>query len=1237
MPEQKPETLLEMIPEAMPDQEWAIRLQFLEEAQDYLDQLESSLLGLGQQKLDREAVDCLLRAAHSTKGGAALMGFEPISKVAHRLEDFFKVLQGGRYEADPVLEQLFLSTVDQMRQMVARSRQHQTIDSAWLAANPQPLLDQLYDQLGDPTPEDEQAALRADAGGDMSVMLFESEIGPCLDRLEGILNDPNLPLLREEFIIACPEMGNLGEMLDLSAFTALCNHAEAIARACLDDQLVTVCQAILKVLRRSHGLVLVGQAGLIPEQVPLPDALGDVLATPITPESGNTDCSEPLRSPELAEGLELGSDALSSEALSSEALDFEALAETLEAAQVSSIAEDVELGGIFYVNPKASLEECEIEAIAQPQPPVTETFGTETFVTETFSTEVINATSAESALGDLSDAETALLNTDETQAPEADAPADDPLELLDIEPITEQRVTEQWVASPESTAPPATAEIDVAALDSLMSDLALEDFSLQALSETPPADADTSIFETSSKAFTTDEPADEAARALLSDSKTSGFDHDISDDRIAEASAAEAAFADDSQPEQEPESSTAIRSETTSSPIASAPVVASGADSAEDVSIRVSVRKLERLGELLGELTTERNGIGLQIGSLKTLFTLLNQRVKSLDRANNLLRQSYDRVAVQHPAQSSSQHTHPAAAAPVPPAIALQAIPMAEMVSGFDQLEMDQYSDLHLVAQEIIESVVQIQEVTTDIELALGETDGLSRELNRTAKQLQLGMNQVRMRPLSEITARFPRMLRQLSLSHGKQAKLQVRGGGTLIERSVIEALQDPLMHLVRNCFDHGIEPPDERVAKGKPPEGSIEIHAGYRGNQVAITVQDDGGGINLDKIRDMVLALGLSLEEIEASGQQALVNLIFEPGFSTADRVTELSGRGVGMDVVRSNLRAVQGDITVDTVPGQGTTFTLTMPLSLSVTRVLVVECQGLVIAFPSNIVEEMLLLEQQKIMRVAEQNLLEWQGYTIPLLHLQNWFHFARPIIKVETESSPVIDQDAALVITQGEEPYAIQCDRYWGEQEVTTRTVEGTLALPRGFSGCVVLGDGRVVPLIDIEKLMDWVLRGAAQAQPPVDTLPLFQASTDKRTVLVVDDSINVRRFLAVTLEKAGYNVEQAKDGQDAIEKLQSGTTPDVVVSDVEMPRLDGFGFLAQVKSLANCEEIPVVMLTSRSGDKHRQLAFSLGAAQYFSKPFKQNELLQTLAELSSASAPAPVTATQSATTMSPLALK
>lgn len=274
---------------------------------------------------------------------------------------------------------------------------------------------------------------------------------------------------------------------------------------------------------------------------------------------------------------------------------------------------------------------------------------------------------------------------------------------------------------------------------------------------------------------------------------------------------------------------------------------------------------------------------------------------------------------------------------------------------------------------------------------------------------------------------------------------------------------------------------------------------------------------------------------------------------------------------------------------------------------RVLLVEAAGMLLAVPTEEIEEMVLADRYPPIETLGSTLIDWEGYLIPLIDLTQIFHFQRPYRPVEMEGAPTINEPTLMIISQGDSALALRGDRYWSEQEVTIRQVEGELALPQGFSGCTILGNGRIVPLLDPLALFDWSEQESSHAPVASPVAP------SQDTVLVVDDSVNVRRFLVSTLEKAGYRVEQAKDGQEAIDKLQGGLHVNAVICDIEMPRLDGFGVLTQIRRIPQCQNTPVMMLTSRTGQKHRQLAERLGAAAYFSKPFRESDLLATLDQL------------------------
>lgn len=554
-----------------------------------------------------------------------------------------------------------------------------------------------------------------------------------------------------------------------------------------------------------------------------------------------------------------------------------------------------------------------------------------------------------------------------------------------------------------------------------------------------------------------------------------------------------------------------------------------------------------------------------------------------------------------------------------------------------DHLEMDRYSEIHLFLQELMEKIVQVQELTEDLDLKLEDTQRKARNLTRTSHILQDQVTQVRMRPFSDLVKGFPRAIREMELRYGKQVQLKISGSTTLIDRTILEALKDPLVHLLRNAFDHGIEKPDERLKKGKAPLGTIELSAAYRGNQTVITLSDDGSGINFEKIRLAAFEMGLEESMLVKATEKELLDLIFEPGFTTASAVSDLSGRGVGMDIVRTQVQQIRGQINIDTVPGKGTTFVISVPFTLSVVRVLLLETGGIMFAIPSNAVEEMLIASEDMVLTSTGVKYLHWDDSMIPFYALREWLHFSRPYEKPQTDAVPKINQPVVLIMSQGNERIALEMESYWGEQEVSIRTIEGPIKLPSGFTGCTITGDGRVVPLVDATGLLRIIEQGRSGKEAALSwtesemrtttsthqqweeghkldsvdrQASSYATASFKATVMVVDDSINIRRFLALTLEKAGYRVQQAKDGQEALELLKKGLPIAAVICDIEMPRLDGYGFLAHVKSEPLFRSLPVMMLTSRSGDKHRQIAFNLGAIAYLTKPFQAQELLQTL---------------------------
>lgn len=654
-----------------------------------------------------------------------------------------------------------------------------------------------------------------------------------------------------------------------------------------------------------------------------------------------------------------------------------------------------------------------------------------------------------------------------------------------------------------------------------------------------------------------------------------------------------------------------------------APEPRADAADAGDNTVRVSVRKLNELNDYFGELTIERNRLESEVRQMRSLVKKLSQKLRSLDEINDSVRDLYEQP--ENPLFPASVNQAPSPLAP--PSAEFESPTASGFRQDFDSLEFDRYSDAHLPLRQMVESVVKLREVADDIELSVDKTEQTARLLHRTTRHVQQKLNHLRLRPLADITNRFPRALRELALTHDKLVTLQLEGEGTLIDRNILEALSDPLMHIVRNAFDHGIEAPQKRQAQGKSDTGTIAIRALNRSNRTVITISDDGSGIDLEKIRNHARSMGLDPDLLDAASEADLLSLIFEPGFSTSEEVTALSGRGVGMDVVRNNLTQIRGDISVETQAGKGTTFTISVPYTLSTARVLLAEGNQMLVAVPIDIVEEVALVEPANFYQREGREMVHFKGDAVRLIKLSKWLAFNCPRQINSLSEAPRIDRSSILIFRMGDQRMGLQIDRSWGEQEIAVRRVEGPIALPPGFSNCTILGDGKVVPLLNLPDLARWVMNcegseihsaAALYSNPAIngtmDAL-ILQASLDQGVrrnarFLVIDDSVNVRRLLALTLEKVGYEVEQAEDGQAAFDKLGAGLEVDGIICDVEMPRMDGYRFLTKLRSLPLYANVPVTMLTSRSGDKHRQIAMNLGATAYFSKPYQESALLESL---------------------------
>jgi chemosensory pili system protein ChpA (sensor histidine kinase/response regulator) len=530
---------------------------------------------------------------------------------------------------------------------------------------------------------------------------------------------------------------------------------------------------------------------------------------------------------------------------------------------------------------------------------------------------------------------------------------------------------------------------------------------------------------------------------------------------------------------------------------------------------------------------------------------------------------------------------------------------------------MDRFTKFHTLSQETIELIVRVRESSSDIEFITDETEQVARQFRQVTTHLQEGLTRSRMVPLATIADRLPRAVRDIAFKYGKQAELHIEGRDTLIDKVILEQLYDPMTHLVNNAITHGIETPEERLAVGKSPIGQITINAFHQGNQTVISVADDGAGIDSQRVKAKAIQKGLiTPDEAKTMSRLDVYDLLFHPGFSTKDQTDEFAGRGVGMDVVRTSLNEIRGVINTDSTPGKGTTFTIRLPLTLSICKALCCLSEKTRIAFPMDGVEDTMELPASSVLIEAEgQSCIPWHDSFLPLRPLKELLKYNRQLSRGNFYGGNREDDMISVLVLRSAGTFiAIEVDQVLGEQEIVIKQFEGPAPKPVGVAGATVLGDGRIMPIADVLELIDLSMGrirregGGTLWADAAPVLPQTPSSLKTEpTVLIVDDSITVRELLCLTFNKAGYRVEQARDGQEAWDKLRDGLPCDIIFCDIEMPRMDGLELLSRIQKDPALSQLPIAMLTSRGADRHRQMAAQLGASGYFTKPYLEEALL------------------------------
>ncbi|PSF38343.1 histidine kinase [Aphanothece hegewaldii CCALA 016] len=632
-------------------------------------------------------------------------------------------------------------------------------------------------------------------------------------------------------------------------------------------------------------------------------------------------------------------------------------------------------------------------------------------------------------------------------------------------------------------------------------------------------------------------------------------------------------------------------------------------------TMRVPIKQLDNLSNLIGELVVKRNRLEEDQERLRNFLDNLLNQVQSLSDIGGRMQDLYERTLLEGALLASRHRSRQLAVSGKLTTSSPSDHTDPLHNQGLDALEMDRFTGFHLLSQDIIELIVRVREASSDIQFVVDESEQVTRSLRQATTQLQESMTKSRMVPFAQIADRLPRAIRDISLKINKQAKLQVDGRDVLIDKMILEHLNSPMVHLANNAIAHGIESPEERIKAGKPPIGTITVRSFLQGNQTVIVVTDDGAGIDAENVKAKAIEKGLiTPEEARIYTSQDVYELLFHPGFSTKDKADDFAGRGVGLDVVRTSLTEVRGTVSIDSVLGKGTTFTIRLPLTLTICKALYCLSNHARIAFSMDGVEDMKDFNAHDIrLNDDGQKCIVWSGNLLPIQPLADLLSYNRQISRSSVYGGKPEDDHLAIVILRGGTSLlAVQVDQVLGEQEIVIKQIEGPVPKPPGIAGATVLGDGSVMPIGDVLELIE-IAQGRLRTDlgnpwrkvnlPPVVEMVPKQEST----VLIVDDSITVRELLSLSFSKAGYRVEQARDGQEAWEKLRSGLPCDIVFCDIEMPRMNGLELLSNLLKDEQLAQIPIAMLTSRGAERHRQVAAKLGASGYFTKPYTEKDLL------------------------------
>jgi two-component system, chemotaxis family, sensor histidine kinase and response regulator PixL len=1144
------------------------------EAAELLQTIEQTLFSLIEEKTI-ERVHTLMRAAHTIKGSAANCGFKTIETIAHHLEDVFQALYPAELEIDAKLGLLLMEGYDCLYDPLSALLAGVPYDEAATLERTATLFARMQDHLGDFFGRETPLPTAAELGFDVIGSIFTDSIPQDLEDLSAAIASQNAGKVQDSLRSLAGFLLELGSSYSLPGIAAIAS-------------------ATLAALERHPAGVL--------ELAPI--VLANFQQAQISIVGGDRAVGG-----EVSSALATWGDHTL--AGSSVSLGVASSSEWL------SLVEPINLGNASTTEFTADLEAS----------------GWLSLVDEEITSEPKNSINNHGASGWLSLADQENTTTTAPGTDVADSSSSEWLSLVDdqtsvptVEDLDEPSTTDKSLetifgkASPLENLDPEIVEIG--AFEPETVDVSVEpdrrDYLVEAIEHSPRL------------------AKESHSNSELALTNRSGVDRILQSIWLGPPASA---ATDDLQ--------TAItrpRSEREAQPDAS-------------VSVRVATIQLERLSHTIGELLIDDNQQYLRAEQLQKLAQSTVEQYRRCEQKLRLVSDWADKNALIDARQKSSSRRANATNRKNQPGKKA----VNPLQSHFDSLEMDVYSDVSILLQNLTDDIAALGSgVSNLVEMTQKSRMTLSKRKKLLA-EAQSELFEARMVEISGVLNRFPRLLQQMVASHRKPARLQLIGGEVSIDKIIAEKLYDPLLHLIRNAYDHGIEPPELRAAQGKSQTGQLTIKVYHQGNRTKIEVSDDGQGLNWTKIRQRAIDLRLlDVSNADIATESELAEIMFAPGFSTAEQVNDLSGRGIGLDVVRDRLGALQGTIDVRSVAGQGTTFAMQFPLNLTTTRLMICESQGFVHALRSEAISQVLLpspdrIQTQSLPAGGTSKFLRWgEGAAqklIPIYPVSSLLDYRCPIARDRQDVLNLFPvkaknpTNALLLLDIDREQICLEVSRILVEQELVVKSLGQTFGVPNYIQGYSVLGDGSLTLAIDpIELLaqgrtntsvpqsiptkLPSLTTTVQAALAPGNDSPLLKEVADtinqlnsrnsatpgkQLQVLVVDDSLVQRQSLSRSLTKAGCQVIQASHGREGILRLQEHPRIRLVVCDIEMPQMNGFEFLSYCRQDPKLSQIPIVMLTTRSGQKHRDLAMTLGAKNYLTKPQSDRELLDIVAQL------------------------